>query len=70
MRKLRSILLVIIIAVSSVFVGDIAGINTISEVSASSSTYKIVNWEGSCEVNKATYYLEDSGNTVKKLFFN
>lgn len=67
---MSSVLLAIIIAVSSLFVGDIVGMNRMREVSAGSGGYKrVCSWK-SCKINKTTYLAESSGKTVKKFIYN
>lgn len=67
MKKVSSILLTVILVVSSLFVGDITGMNRTEKVSASSSSYKILCWSNNLTINKVTYYFEDSKNKVKKI---
>ena len=66
MKRVSSILLAIVISVSSVFVGDIVGINTLGQVSAGSGTYKVGSGSRNCTINKVNYYFEQSSNKVKK----
>lgn len=64
---MSSLLLAIIIAVSSLFVGDIAGMSRMEEVSAGSATYKVGNWRTNCKIGNKTFYFEASNHTVKKI---